>query len=855
MESEDSFDKSISKVTSDEDFSMPSVTSPSSYLKTFLLEKKDAIVTIVTIVLLLSAVITGIVYSANKGKDRNFEVPESVYKSSSLPYFDASIVEGYDSCQDLKDDLESAAKYVVDVKIDRFANQKFGNQYGYSGWIPRGGFVDNGFGILETMDEEQGDTSGGQYKGGGGGEDSFGTNNQVDGVEEADLIKSDGSVVYAAYGDEIVVWNATTGTELGRIVLPKEDEDGVSMCENEDNSGVTSTSRVNGGIKCYQSYYWTRMTISSLLLHNNRLVVIATAPFTLSELEQQPILQGYHQTRVFTYNVLLSSSPNSPDADPKVQLNLVARKDLQGMYQTARSIGNKAHIVTKSTVNTWFHLDQHVSPWEKEFEDISDEDEYRAAAYENIISYISTFAERLAEEVLNSHGKDLSDTTTCKNIARVALMLHQEESNNKEVQGDEQGASILSFTTEGVLNDYVQVHSIDIEETYSNESNANNGSNSIIATSHSGVFLPTVSYTQNVYASDTKLIVSGNAYQEVSTSSGDSSEWQERTVLFAFDISDGVAVAHSVGEVPGSVLNQFSMDHFDYNNDKGDDDHEYIRVATTTWAQFSIVDGLWTQTTQSSNQVSILKLPSSTNDSGEAINSAGMEIVGEVTGMGVGERIYAARFMKEKGYIVTFRQVDPFYTLNLSDPQNPQVVGELKIPGFSNYLHPVSDDLILALGQDADDTGVIQGLQIAMFDVSDFSDPQQVHKYVEQGYSFSNAQYEHKAFRYLPENKLLILPLTIYDKETFNGFVVYDVDEDKEAFSRSFTISHKENSGTKSCLDNVLPSRSLVFDGKVTTTKHQTVLSHDLITFQKQWTLNLESNRDSSMEDCMYWSY
>ena len=530
--------------------------------------------------------------------------------------------------------------------------------------------------------------------------------------------------------------------------------------------------------------------------------------------------------------------------------------DLQGTYQTARSIGNKAHIVTKSNVRTWFHLDQHVSPWDKRYEDIYDEDEYRIAAYENVMPYIPKFAERLAEEVLNSHGKDLNEmaTTTCTDIAKVALMLHKQENSNKKLQGDEAEVSVLSFTTEGVLNDYVQVHSIDLEETFSSDSNSNDGNNSIITTSHSGVFLPTASYTQNVYASDTKLIVSGNAYQEVSTSGGSSSnEWQERTVLFAFDLSNGIAVAHSVGEVSGSVLNQFSMDHYDYNNDEGDDGHEYIRVATTTWAQFSLVDGLWTQTLESSNQVSILKIPPSTNDDGEAISNTNIEIVGEATGMGVGERIYAARFIKEKGYIVTFRQVDPFYTLNLTDPQNPQVIGELKIPGFSNYLHPVSDDLILALGQDADEnTGIVQGLQIAMFNVSDFANPQQVHKYVEQGYSSSNAQYEHKAFRYLPENKLLILPLTIYDKDKFDGFVVYDVDEEKKAFSRSFTITHRDSSSEKACLDYTLPSRSLVFDGKVTTTKHKTVLSHDLISFEKQWTLNLKSNRDSSMEDCIY---
>lgn len=767
--------------------------------------------------------ITYTVISTNKRNKQAVDMskPMNLYsQSNALSYFDSSIVTGYPICTDLKNDLENAVKFIVDVRVDVYAKNKFRNNQNWM-WIPRGG----GFGdvVMETMGEEAKiPVADGAGVGGSGGEDSFGTNNQVDGVDEADLIKSDGEVVYAAYGNQIVIWDATTGIELSRTTLPMEDEDGIEACEDDQsisfikNSPLTSNEKEKAN--CYTVNFWNKMRISSFLIHEQRLVAVASAPFYLGKRDDEQVLDGYHSTRVFTYDI--SSIPTD-----KSSLSLLARKDLQGSYQTARSIDNIAHIVTNSNVRTWYFLDQHLDPWHSRYEGML-ENEYRQAAYDYVQPLISIFADKLTEEILYTHDKDTVDDD-CSQIAKVALMLR--DNKGKRTAED----SILSFTTEGVLNNYVQVHSMDMQEDYSN-------SNGTITTSHSGVFLPTASYTQNVYSSETKLIISGNAYDQ-----GVNDEWNEMTVLFAFDLTSGTAVADSVGEVPGSVLNQFSMDHYKYDLD-GED---YIRVATTTWAKFGIVDDEWMQTTQSTNQVTILKLPSS------GTSSSKMEVVGEVNGMGVGERIYAARFIKEVAYVVTFRQVDPFYTLDLTDPRSPQVVGELKIPGFSNYLHPVSDDLVLALGQDADDMGVMKGLQIAMFDVSDISNPQQIHKYVENGYSSSDAQFEHKAFRYLPLSKLLIIPLTIYSYEDyFDGFVVYDVDESKEKFSRSFSISHKDD--VETCWDDAfLPSRSLVFDGKVTTTKRHTVLSHDLTTADKIWTLNLDTDRDDAVDSCWYWLY
>jgi len=221
-----------------------------------------------------------------------------------------------------------------------------------------------------------------------------------------------------------------------------------------------------------------------------------------------------------------------------------------------------------------------------------------------------------------------------------------------------------------------------------------------------------------------------------------------------------------------------------------------------------------------------------------------------------------------------------FYTLDLKDPTKPVVVGELKIPGFSNYLHPVGgpdSDTILAVGQDADvETGRTLGLQIALYDVSDMAKPRQIKQFSEgtgDDYSHSDAQYDHRAFRYLERTKVLILPVKRYgsDGNEFDGFTVYDVfpDDPDQKMDRRFEISHRRTSDDSASEGKAvynycwsydrLEPRSLVFDGNVMTMKGHTVLSHDLdndgsvTADERLWTLNLDAGRQSNTQNCGGW--
>ncbi len=174
------------------------------------------------------------------------------------------------------------------------------------------------------------------------------------------------------------------------------------------------------------------------------------------------------------------------------------------------------------------------------------------------------------------------------------------------------------------------------------------------------------------------------------------------------------------GEVNGFLLNQFSMDEYD----------GVLRVASTT------APSGWWWSDQSESLVSTFRL-----DGGE------LQQIGQVGGLGQGEQIYSVRFIDDAGYVVTFRQTDPLYVIDLADPTTPRVAGELKILGYSAYLHPVGDGLLLGVGQNADDEGRTSGTQFSLFDVSDPENPTRVDQ-VKMDSGYSAAEYDHHAFTY-----------------------------------------------------------------------------------------------------------
>ncbi len=208
------------------------------------------------------------------------------------------------------------------------------------------------------------------------------------------------------------------------------------------------------------------------------------------------------------------------------------------------------------------------------------------------------------------------------------------------------------------------------------------------------------------------------------------------------------------GQVPGQILNQFSMS-----------EHQgFLRVATT--------DGR-------GNNILVL----GPNQQG------GLEVVGSVIGLARGERIYSARMFGDKGYVVTFRRTDPLYTLDLTDPRNPRVVGELEINGFSSYIHPLDGGRLLTIGQDADSNGRQQGVHLQIFDVNDPAAPTRTHHHRFGQGAQSSAQNDHHALTYDPSTQTLAVPVNNTGAERFTGLMVFRIDGD-EGFSELGRVSH-----------------------------------------------------------------
>jgi len=144
-----------------------------------------------------------------------------------------------------------------------------------------------------------------------------------------------------------------------------------------------------------------------------------------------------------------------------------------------------------------------------------------------------------------------------------------------------------------------------------------------------------------------------------------------------------------------------------------------------------------------------------------------MKQIGSLEDLAPGERIYSARFMGEKAYLVTFRKIDPLFVIDMSNPESPKVLGKLKIPGYSDYLHPIDETHLIGVGKETveskeGDFAWYQGMKIAVFDVGDVSNPIEMHKIIigDRG-TDSYALQDHKAFLFDKEKGLLVLPITL----------------------------------------------------------------------------------------------
>lgn len=300
---------------------------------------------------------------------------------------------------------------------------------------------------------------------------------------------------------------------------------------------------------------------------------------------------------------------------------------------------------------------------------------------------------------------------------------------------------------------------------------------------------------ENVYVSEKNLYVAVTEYSnryivrdDFILDSTDKSN-TEKTLIYKFGLNQGQVIYLQKGQVPGRVLNQFSMDEY----------QEYFRIATT-------IGYSWSNDNSSSNNLYVL--------------DSSLRIRGRIEDIAPGEQIYSARFMGERAYLVTFKNVDPLFVIDLKDPHNPNILGALKIPGYSDYLHPYGDNYLIGFGNDTVEvpfkdyqgrvkgtTAYYLGMKVALFDITDVTKPKELFTEVigDRGTS-SELLYNHKALLFNPESGLLAFPVSLYElpaggetiqahnipaygQFTFQGAYVYNLNL-TDGFTLRGRISH-----------------------------------------------------------------
>ena len=268
---------------------------------------------------------------------------------------------------------------------------------------------------------------------------------------------------------------------------------------------------------------------------------------------------------------------------------------------------------------------------------------------------------------------------------------------------------------------------------------------------------------QYVYASENNMYIATNKYEY---GRGFEIIGGETNIL-KFGLEDGKIVYKEDAVLEGQINNQFSMDE----NEKG-----YFRIATTT-------GDLWNVTEDTKNNLYVL------NDK--------LEEVGKIEGFAPDEKIYSVRYVGDKAYVVTFKQTDPLFVIDLSNPANPQILGELKLPGYSTYLHPYDDTHIIGFGYETKEEGsrvTTDGLKMVMFDISDFTNPKVLFKVnIGDRSTSSELLYNHKALLYSKDKNIISFPLTSYINGKMNSkAIIYEIDLN-QGFVEKGEITHESN--------------------------------------------------------------
>ena len=315
--------------------------------------------------------------------------------------------------------------------------------------------------------------------------------------------------------------------------------------------------------------------------------------------------------------------------------------------------------------------------------------------------------------------------------------------------------------------------------------------------------------------------------------------WGEnyKTTIYKFGLEDARIKLLAKGEVEGGLNNQFSMDEYDGN----------LRLATTSYIT---IEPEKTEELDSGVMMTTLATRKTTNNL--YVLNENLEEIGKIENLAEEEQIYSVRFIGKIGYIVTFKEIDPLFVIDLSDPRNPQVKGELKIPGYSSYMHPYDENHIIGIGYNTKDNGyggvTNSTMKMSMFDVSDLENPKEIFN-VDIGteYASSEVTYNHKALFYKKSENLIGFPVNYRSnnyRNSQNGFIIFRIDLENNKFEKYGEILHEKD--YRSDVRRVMYIEDILY-----TLGYSSIVSYDLNTFEKLNEVEIKMDSNDAVYELM----
>lgn len=532
------------------------------------------------------------------------------------------------------------------------------------------------------------------------------TNVQVENVDEADIIKTDGDYIYYITNDKVFIVKADELEIISTIEVKNDDKKTFSPQELFINK-------------------------DKLILLGNFYEYEENLTRKQRSVEEEAISEDMEYYEVARINRSNTAIAIVYDISNKEKPEIIRQVGLDGYYINSRMIGD----------NVYFISDKH------------------AYYYDNLKN----------EEILLPRVTDFENKTRYVECTDIAYFKGTENYNYMLVGG---------FNINN--NDEMNV------ETFF-------GANS-----------------SNIYASENNLYITQDKYDNYYRSS---------TVIYKFNLDNSKITLTAKGEVEGFINNQFSMDEYDGN----------LRIATTYFIK--------NENEQNTKEIDGLTMTSiAENDYSNRLYvlDENLKEIGRIDDLAKDEKIYSVRFMGKIGYIVTFQQVDPLFVIDLSDPTNPQIKGELKIPGYSSYLHPYDENHIIGIGYNTKDNGHggirTDNMKMSMFDVSDVENPKEMFNIdIGKSYTSSDILYNHKALFYKKSDNLIGFPVN-YDGK--NEIIIYKIDLEKD-FEEYFKISNERG---------YYGQRMIYIEDILYILDDKEIISYDLNTFEKIKELKLIAN-------------